>query len=187
VPTPVVAVLVACPDDCYRGRHVPGTASEMLEFTMPQTDVFAIDQSPFNMFLFSEVGTESNGAHLTILSLLARQGLDPWDEAARWAARSRTTNIDRLAQMLEQMPLPTEALLDARVTATRLVLLLPPGCAPTTRAIARPAARQWLMVAAFCAVLGVSLLVNSFATPDLLGGPAIAAPTVQAAAAGEPH
>ena len=150
----------------------------MPQNAVPHTDIFAIDQSPFNLFLFAEVGTESNGSRLTILSLLARQGLDPWAEAARWAERSRTANIDRMVHLLAQIPLPTNPPRDARITATRLVLLLPPtGRASPGATVTRSAARrQWLMLAAFCAVLAMSVLVNSFATTSFLDGPTISAP-----------
>jgi len=38
--------------------------------------------STYNDFLYAPVGEDTNGALLTVLSVLARQNLDPWDEAA---------------------------------------------------------------------------------------------------------
>ncbi len=52
---------------------------------MTSTDAFALKNSDLNTFLFADVGTELNGSALTILSVLARLGEDPWAEAARWA------------------------------------------------------------------------------------------------------
>jgi hypothetical protein len=92
---------------------------------MPQSDAFAFKNSGLNDFLLAEVGTELNGSPLTILSILARLGQDPWAEAARWARLPKATTVDHLARSISQMPLCPQALLDARATATRLILLLP--------------------------------------------------------------
>ena len=46
---------------------------------MAAADVFVFKNSGLNAFLFAEVGTELNGSPLTILSVLARLGQDPWD------------------------------------------------------------------------------------------------------------
>jgi len=92
---------------------------------MSRSDVFALKNAGLDPFLCAEVGTELNGSNLTILSVLARLGCDPWAEAASWCALPRATTIDRLAQSIAQMPLCPQALLDARATAARLILLLP--------------------------------------------------------------
>jgi hypothetical protein len=39
---------------------------------MSQTDVFALQNSKLNEFLFAEIGVELNGSTLTTLSALAR-------------------------------------------------------------------------------------------------------------------
>ena len=92
---------------------------------MSRSDVFALKNAGLDSFLCAEVGTELNGSNLTILSVLARLGCDPWAEAASWCALPRATTIDRLAQSIAQMPLCPQALQDARATASRLILLLP--------------------------------------------------------------
>src|SRR5580704_12581454 len=92
---------------------------------MAHPDAFALSNSPFNPFLFSEVGLELNGSALTVLSTLARLGDDPWTVALNWARQPRPAIIDHLADRIRQMPLCPQALLDARVTASRLILLLP--------------------------------------------------------------
>ena len=92
---------------------------------MATSDAFALQRSGLNAFLFAEVGTELNGSPLTILSVLARLGQDPWAEAAKWTKLPKSTTIDRLAQSIAQMPLPSQAIDEARSTASRLVLLLP--------------------------------------------------------------
>jgi hypothetical protein len=93
---------------------------------MTQTDVFALQKSALATFLFSEVGVERSGLHLTVLSALARLGQDPWEEAGRWVGLPTAMTVDRLTKCISQMPLSAQALLDARDTAARLVQLLPP-------------------------------------------------------------
>jgi hypothetical protein len=92
---------------------------------MSKSDAFALANSGFNAFLFARVGTEINGSELTVLSVLARLGQDPWDQAAQWIKLSKAEIIDRLTASITQMPLSPQALRDARQTATRLILLLP--------------------------------------------------------------
>ena len=103
---------------------------------MSSSDAFAFKNSGLSTFLLAEVGTELNGSPLTILSVLARLGLDPWAEAAKWTKLPRATTIDRLTQSIAQMPLQPQALLNARDTASRLIQLLP---APVARSVDVPA------------------------------------------------
>ncbi len=80
--------------------------------------------STLNAFLYSEVGLQTNGAELTILSLLARGGNDPWLQAAEWGRLPRVQAADRLARCIAEMPLCQQALVEAQDTAARLVALL---------------------------------------------------------------
>jgi hypothetical protein len=95
------------------------------EARVAQVDAFTLKNSDFNAFLFSDVGTELNGSTLTILSILARSGKDPWAEAARWGKLPVANAIDCLAQSIVRMPLSPQSIAGARVTAAQLVLLLP--------------------------------------------------------------
>jgi hypothetical protein len=90
-----------------------------------RSNVFALKKSGLEAFLYADAGIEANGSMLTILSVLARLGKDPWTEAARWAALPKARVIDSLTQSLEEMPLAPSALAGARETAVRLVQLLP--------------------------------------------------------------
>ena len=108
---------------------------------MTSTNAFALKNSDLNAFLFADVGVELNGSALTILSVLARLGQDPWAEAARWAKLPKTAAIDCLAQCIGKMPLGPQALAEAFATASSLVQLLPvrtrdirPGVSDTRRA-----------------------------------------------------
>jgi hypothetical protein len=57
-------------------------------------------RTDLNAFLFSPIAEDENGTHLTMLSALARSGVDPWDEAARLAALSRESATQKIVQML---------------------------------------------------------------------------------------
>ncbi len=86
-------------------------------------NVFALKNSGLDAFLYADVGAELNGSTLTILSMIARLGRDPWVEAARWATLPRAGAIEGLVQSIAQMPLVPSALVEIRTTAARLVQL----------------------------------------------------------------
>jgi hypothetical protein len=120
--------------------------------------------SGLDAFLYSDVGAELNGSALTILSMIARLGRDPWAEAARWAALPRAGAIDGLAQSISQMPLVPTALAETRATAARLIQLLPattraPRQDRTAKADAQSAQHLVRITFLYCAMaLGVALL-----------------------------
>ena len=108
---------------------------------MAHPDVFALRNSALNPFLFSEVGLELNGSMLTVLSVLARIGEDPWSQALSWTKLPEPAIIEHLANRIRRMPLRPQALLDARVTASRLVQLLPARDGSAWDASSNPASR----------------------------------------------
>jgi hypothetical protein len=124
---------------------------------MATSDAFALRDSGLNAFLFAEVGTELNGTPLTILSVLARLGKDPWAEAAKWTKLPKAATIERLAGSIAQMPLPPQAIDEARATASRLVQLLPaamprPAAGPLAGSKFPP---RWVVIAACCAAVAL--------------------------------
>jgi len=106
---------------------------------MRSSEAFVLNNSPVNPFLFAEVGLEASGVPLTVLSVLARLGEDPWRQAQNWASLSNETVVDQLADCIRQMPMGPEAIRDARITAKRLILLLP-GAQKGVHAMDDPAA-----------------------------------------------
>jgi hypothetical protein len=163
------------------GRRVSGFRPK-LEIEMAYPDAFALRTSPFNTFLFSEVGLELNGSALTVLSLLARLGEDPWSQALNWARLPRPAIIDDLADCIRQMPLCPEALLDARITASRLILLLPVqagsvarGNRDLTGALTIPKQLR-LMIFYFALAFGMAMSIISITAPPA----SVAAPAEQA-------
>ncbi|HEY6123482.1 MAG TPA: hypothetical protein VIV63_02435 [Steroidobacteraceae bacterium] len=78
----------------------------------------------FDAFLFASVGSDSNGMPLTVVTLLARLGLDPWAEAAALAKLSLDSARQRLGERLEAAPNATATKAEVTTNATRLVALL---------------------------------------------------------------
>jgi len=133
------------------------------------TDVFALRHSDLNGFLFAEVGVERNGMTLSVLSALARLGLDPWQEAGRLATLPRPAAVDGLARTIVAMPASPWSLPDATAIAARLVALLPHGGGlPAQPAPARagPAVdRRWVFVLALLGAVLAGLTLNLAGTP----------------------
>jgi hypothetical protein len=144
---------------------------------------FTLRDSSLNAFLFSDVGVEGNGTGLTILSLLARLGKDPWDEAAVWASKPKDAAIGLLTDSISQMPPNQQAFDDAHLTASRLVNLLPAPQASSGAAAIRPALAAipkgslWVLL-----YLSLFLLLNVWMTANPQTGPA-GTPAFHAAAA----
>jgi hypothetical protein len=119
----------------------------------------------FGPFLFSSIGEEDNGMQLTVISALARFGLDPWEEAARLAALPKTAAREALVALLARFPEGRWRMSDRASIANRLIGLLPAAAAPIE---ARPSERQgktqrwhtamWLL----WLLLAVSVLVGAY-------------------------
>jgi hypothetical protein len=88
-------------------------------------DATALVQSNLNEFLFADVGTEARGMTLSVISVLARQGLDPWREAGRLADLPKADATNSLARTIAGMPQSLWNLPDATVIASRLIGTLP--------------------------------------------------------------
>jgi hypothetical protein len=104
---------------------------------MPSSDVFALRQSGLNEFLFAPVGTETNGMTLSLVSVFARMGNDPWLEAGRLARLPKSEATESLARSIASMPMSIWPLQAATAIAARLIALLPMQSGETRRS--RPA------------------------------------------------
>ncbi len=81
--------------------------------------------SEFDKFLFAPLGEDDNGLSLSVISLLARLNLDPWQEASELAALPAEAAARRLAGSLDTL---TDPILRRRITepmVLRLLALLP--------------------------------------------------------------
>ena len=132
-------------------------------------NVFALKNSGFDAFLHADVGAELNGSALTVLSMIARLGRDPWAEAARWAALPRAGAIEGLAQSIAQMPLVPSALAETRTIAERLVQLLPISTSGAWQGgVAKadtPSVPGWLPITILYLALAFGMALSARLTP----------------------
>jgi hypothetical protein len=86
---------------------------------------YSLLNSQFDDFLFAPIGEEKNEMLLSVVSALARLGVDPWQEAARLTQLPKELATQSLASMVEALPSGRWAPSDSRKIAARLVQLLP--------------------------------------------------------------
>lgn len=89
---------------------------------LPDTDS---PRSELDGFLYADVGQEPNGMPLTVLSLLARSGVDPWDEARRLCTLPDATAISCMTDRIRSSSARFRNRSDLRPLAARLVTRLP--------------------------------------------------------------
>src|SRR5215471_6716873 len=76
-------------------------------------------------FLFATVEDEIDGVPLSVISALARLGLDPWHEAGRLSSLSNREAVEQLARLIAELPGRFRPPDEAREVADRLIQLLP--------------------------------------------------------------
>jgi hypothetical protein len=79
----------------------------------------------FDRFLYAEVGEDRQGGLLSVVSALARVGVDPWGEAALLARMPVDNAVRSLCVLLAKLPAGSGQPADSVALATRLVALLP--------------------------------------------------------------
>jgi len=128
---------------------------------------YSLAHSEFNEFLFALVGEEKSGQPLTVLSALARLGLDPWEEAARLAGMSKDAATSALTSAIADLPEGDWQASDSRSIASRLVSWLPArgrGAGDATqsgdgsRPQPQPDVPKWLVWAAM-ALAGLAMIM----------------------------
>ncbi len=92
---------------------------------MTQAASVFLPRSEFDEFLFASVGDDSNAMPLSVLSMLARLDIDPWQEAAELARSPGKIATERLASLIAAPPNGLAAPLDSGAIAGRLITLLP--------------------------------------------------------------
>ncbi len=133
--------------------------------------------SQFDRFLHATLGRERNGMDLSVLSVLARVGHDPWSEAARLAELPRVAAADSLAATIACLPGGSQACAHARAVALCLVPLLPgkDHPAPGTPAVGRSQGSRvsglLLAGAMLSAALALGLLIGTMAWAVAHAGP----------------
>jgi hypothetical protein len=81
--------------------------------------------SEFDNFLFAPIGKDRNGMLLSVVSVLARLEIDPWEEANGLARLPRDAAVRRLAAWIAALPDVQSTHLDPVRIASRLIALLP--------------------------------------------------------------
>jgi hypothetical protein len=82
-------------------------------------------RSEFDAFLYAPVEERTDGPLLSVISVLARLDIDPWQEAAKLAGMSRDKAAWRLAALIETLPGDRAIHTQSKTIATRLIALLP--------------------------------------------------------------
>ncbi|AMN39721.1 hypothetical protein RHPLAN_12640 [Rhodoplanes sp. Z2-YC6860] len=118
--------------------------------------------SVYNEFLFASVYEEANGTPLSVLSALARNNIDPWEEAALLAAMPRETAETTLASILDVASARSRKSSEIEAIATRLVRLLPRriegGTAALTEIAGVHAQRTSFSLVWICFAIALSLI-----------------------------
>ena len=127
-------------------------------------------RTDFDAFLFAPIGEDNNGNPLTLASVLARLGVDPWDEAAELARLPLESALQRLASRLEAVASGRPASAGDTVNiATRLMALLHraparkasvPASLPALKDIKRS---KGVKLAIFCLIAAILVLVGQWA------------------------
>jgi len=139
----------------------------------------------FDAFLYAQVGDDQQGGLLSVLSALARVGVDPWEQAALLARSPLDVAVRALSALLARLPAGSGKPEDPTGVATRLVALLPHGSPAPSRpgATVQPATEArsrlfitllWVIV---LALLGSQLL--SMTRPRLDDEPANASSSLK--------
>ncbi len=119
--------------------------------------------SEFNLFLFAVIGEDGNEMPLSVISALARLGVDPWTEASELAREPAETATRRLAALLGRLPDRPSQNEDGDAIIGSLIALLPGRVNP-------PAARGGPSRGAFAAVgSGAAVLIYVFAMAAAMG------------------
>jgi hypothetical protein len=124
-----------------------------------------LDGSEFEPFLYAPVGEDRNGQIVTVLSTLARLGLDPWKEAAALAALGRDAASSRLGLLLSGFR-DVPALGRDHLSVARELAGLLPALSATVRVPVEPLAvgslmssrRFWVVVAALFLLIQIMFL-----------------------------
>ena len=81
--------------------------------------------SDFDGFLYAPLGEDRNDVPLSVLSALARQNVDAWQQAAQLAELPAKIAIQKLALLIPECPDELSATPNIETIAARLIALLP--------------------------------------------------------------
>ena len=122
-------------------------------------------------FLYAFVGVDRSGSEVTVVSTLARLGLDPWKEASDLAAATEDAGTKRLSKLLSQFRDVPLLMGDHEATARSLVSLLPKRAVrhDIGHETAVPSDPNAWMFPAIVAVIFLLIMVMKVLTPEMAG------------------
>ncbi len=130
----------------------------------------------FDGFLFAPIGEDANGMLLSVISVLGRLNIDPWQEASDLAELPREAAIGRLETLLRKLTDAPGGQRDPMAIARRLVLLLPAkgqlrAHSPGLRVLNRSPLAMALMYVVFVGlVVGGQYLLETMSTSPVATG-----------------
>jgi hypothetical protein len=137
----------------------------MLEMAL--RELFRPLRPDLDNFLFATVGAEQEGIPLSMVSVLTRLGLDPWEEAGRLSSLSKREAVEQLARLIAELPDAHRPLPEAREIAGGLVQQLPrfdsdrpAPSKPVRRRFRWPTMPRPSQFVIFCVVLAAAALVS---------------------------
>ena len=130
---------------------------------MTCTSGSTVPSSELDGFLLSDVGVQSNGMPLTVLSLLARMGVDPWREAERLSVLPSESAVSWMAAAISSSPPCSWKQSDVTTLASYLVDRLPARSRDpqfdTSISNGLEAVPLWAVMVAFYVAIGVFLFL----------------------------
>jgi hypothetical protein len=123
--------------------------------------LFAVPHSELNAFLYATVCVEASGMALSVLSALARGGVDPWLEAGRLAQLPRPAAAAALSQRFAAIESPVWQTRNLAAVAAGVVALLLPGLPHSRRLLAETGFAIGLAVLACTLALETASLTAS--------------------------
>jgi hypothetical protein len=115
----------------------------------------------YDAFLFEPLCNEASGMSLSVVSVLARANVDPWEEAGRLATMPKVLAEKALVATLDLIPGRSWKPAEAKTIAARLVRLLPLPCEGGPTEVSPSGTKQkrywwlWLVFA-----IGISVLAQ---------------------------
>lgn len=116
---------------------------------MSASDVLHPDGPDYDAFLHAELGEDRTGVAVTVLSALARIGLEPWTEAKELALLSNEEAEVRLNAHLAAITDVPALAMASRSKAAKLVSLLPKRKSPVFAKTPRKATIRFPQVSVF--------------------------------------
>jgi hypothetical protein len=148
----------------------------------------------FDKFLCASIGEDRNGTTLSVISALARLGVDPWQEAATLGRMPKAAATQRLTELITALPDEPTADIPAKTVAADLVTLLPRSSSFDVRsansvlaAVGPQRTQPRTALGALAIVIAIIFVLSTNHTPDLRNRSGSLAPSVGDAVTALPH